>query len=87
MAPAMSENSLSLGEGGGRGLPSILDSIDHNNTTLIALRKEAEARKLENRTDITLADPEVGLKRMWEGAEQTGNLTEFTLPCWASARG
>lgn len=77
---AMSEIPLSLGEGGGRGLlPSILDSIDHNNTTLIALRKEAEARKLENRTDITLADPEVGLKRMWEGAEQTGNLTEFTV--------
>ena len=60
-------------------LNALLDSIDHNNTTLIALRKEAEARKLENRTDITLTDPEVGLKRMWEGAEQTGNLTEFTV--------
>ena len=59
--------------------PEILDSIDTNNTTLIALRKEAEARKLENRTGITLADPEVGLKRMWEGAEQTGNLTELTV--------
>lgn len=57
----------------------VLDSIDTNNTTLIALRREAEARKLDNRTDITLADPEVGLKRMWEGAEQSGNLTEFTI--------
>ena len=58
---------------------SLLFRIEKNNTTLIALRTEAEARKLENRTGITLADPEVGLKRMWEGAEETGNLTEFTV--------
>ena len=58
---------------------SLLSRIEKNNTTLIALRTEAEARKLENRTGITLADPEVGLKRMWEGAEETGNLTEFTV--------
>ena len=56
-----------------------LERIEQNNTTLIALRTEAEGRKLENRTGITLADPEVGLKRMWEGAEETGNLTEFTV--------
>ena len=64
----------------GRGMgESILDSIEANNTTLIALRAEAEARKLDNRTGITLANPEVGYKRMWEGAEQTGNLTELTI--------
>ena len=57
----------------------LLDSIESNNTTLIALRTEAEARKLENRTGITLADPEVGYKHMWEGAEESGNLTELTV--------
>ena len=57
----------------------VLDSIEKNNTTLIALRTEAEARKLENRTGITLADPEVGYKHMWEGADETGKLTEFTV--------
>ena len=57
----------------------LMDSIESNNTTLIALRTESEARKLNNRTGITLADPEVALKRMWEGAEQSGNLTEFTV--------
>ena len=61
------------------GEASLLSRIEKNNTTLIALRTEAEARKVENRTGITLADPEVGLKRMWEGAEQSGNLTEFTV--------
>ena len=58
---------------------TVLDSIEANNTTLIALRTEAEARKLENRTGITLADPEVGYKHMWEGAEESGNLTELTV--------
>ena len=58
---------------------ALLDSIETNNTTLIALRAETEARKLENRTGITLDDPEVSYKRMWEGAEQSGNLTEFTI--------
>ena len=57
----------------------LLDSIESNNTTLTALRTEAEARKLENRTGITLADPEVAYKHMWEGAEESGNLTEFTV--------
>ena len=56
-----------------------LKEVEQNNTTLKALRAEAEARKLDNRTGITLADPEVGYKRMWEGAEQTGNLSEFTV--------
>lgn len=58
---------------------SLLSQIEENNTTLIALRTEAEARKLENRTGITLADPEVGYKHMWEGAEESGNLTELTV--------
>lgn len=61
------------------GIVSVLDSIEANNTTLIALRTEADAHKLQNRTDITLSDPEVGLKRMWEGAEEDGKLTEFTV--------
>ncbi len=61
------------------GEASLLSSIERNNTTLIALRTEAEARKLENRTGITLADPEVGYKHMWEGAEESGNLSELTV--------
>lgn len=57
----------------------VLDSVEANNTTLIAMRADVQARKLDYRTDIYLPDPEVGVKRMWEGAEQTGNLTEITV--------
>ena len=74
---AMSAAPSPFGEGWGEA--SLLSSIEQNNTTLIALRAEAEARKLDNRTGITLADPEVGYKRMWEGAEQSGNLSELTI--------
>ena len=74
---AMSAAPSPRGEGWDEA--SLLSSIEQNNTTLIALRTEAEARKLENRTGITLADPEVGYKRMWEGAEQSGNLSELTI--------
>ena len=61
------------------GEASLLSLIEKNNTTLIALRTEVEARKLENRTGITLADPEVGYKHMWEGGEESGNLSELTV--------
>ena len=69
----------SPGERAGGEASSILSQIERNNTTLIALRTEAEARKLENRTGITLADPEVGYKHMWEGGEESGNLSELTV--------
>ena len=72
---AQSASPSSLGE----GWKEALKEVEQNNTTLIALRAESEARKLDNRTGITLADPEVGYKRMWEGGEQTGNLSEFTV--------
>ena len=75
---AMSAAPSPLGEGWGEA-SSLLSQIEKNNTTLKALRTEAEARKLDNRTGITLADPEVGLKRMWEGAGESGKLTEFTV--------
>ena len=39
----------------------VLADIESNNTTLKALRAEAEAQKLDNRTGMTLADPEVEL--------------------------
>lgn len=75
MSPA-SEGSLSDVQ---YGEAAVLDSVEANNTTLIAMRADADARKLDYRTDISLPDPEIGVKRMWEGAEQTGNLTEITV--------
>ncbi len=46
-------------------IASVLQTIEQNNTTLQAMRRTAEAEQLENRTDITLADPEIGYSYAW----------------------
>ena len=56
-----------------------LSEVEKNNTTLQALRQQAEATKLENKTGIYLDNPEVELKRMFEGSSDDGGLTEITL--------
>lgn len=63
----------------GEDLYKVLKNIEKNNTTLVALRAETDARKLTNRTGITLADPEIGYKHMQQGGEQSGNLTELSI--------
>ncbi len=46
-------------------LDAVLQSIERNNTTLKALRETVEAQKLENKTGITLPDPEIGFGYFW----------------------
>ncbi|MDR0661444.1 MAG: TolC family protein [Prevotellaceae bacterium] len=61
------------------GYEHILSEIEKNNTTLQALRRQAEALKLENETGIYLDNPEVELKRMFEGSSDEGALTEISV--------
>ena len=44
---------------------NVLRMIEENNTTLKALRTASDAQKLENRTGLTLDDPEIGFGYMW----------------------
>lgn len=57
----------------------VLSSIEENNTTLKALRKQAEADKLQNKTGIFLDDPEVGLNYLWGSPTDIGNRTDFSV--------
>lgn len=43
----------------------VLQSIEQNNTTLKALREQANATKIENHTGINMANPEVEYGRQW----------------------
>lgn len=61
------------------GYEQVLVEVEKNNTTLQALRQQSEAMKLDNRTGIYLDNPEVELKRMFEGSSDDGSLTEITL--------
>ena len=56
----------------------VLADIESNNTTLKALRAEAEAQKLDNRTGMTLADPEVEFAYLWGSPAVMGNRKDFS---------
>lgn len=58
---------------------TVLVSIEENNTTLKSLRESVEAQKLENRTGITLIDPEVGFNYLWGRPNNIGNRTDFSI--------
>ena len=60
-------------------MSSVLSSIEENNTTLKALRESAEADKLENRTGLTLSNPEVGFNYLWGNPGNIGNRTDFSV--------
>lgn len=57
----------------------VLSSIEENNTTLKALREQAEADKLQNKTGIFLDDPEVGFNYLWGNPSNIGNRTDFSV--------
>lgn len=57
----------------------VLSTIEENNTTLKALRETATAQKLENRTGIYLANPEVGFNYLWGKPGDIGNRTDISV--------
>lgn len=57
----------------------VLSQVEENNTTLKALREQAEADKLQNKTDIFLDDPEVGFNYLWGNPSNVGNRTDFSV--------
>ena len=58
-------------------IDAVLQQIERNNTTLEALRKQTEAGKLQNKTGITLPDPEVSFDYLWGDPSSIGNRKDF----------
>ena len=58
----------------------VLSQVEENNTTLKALREQAEADKLQNKTGIFLDDPEVGFNYLWGNPSNVGNQTDLVSP-------
>ena len=56
-----------------------LREIEANSVTLRALRARAEARKLDARTGIYLANPEVEYSYLWGSPAPAGNRTDVSL--------
>ena len=60
-------------------IDDVLRAIEQNNTTLKALRQEADARKIENRTDLALPDPEIGFDYLWGSPSSIGVRKDFSV--------
>ena len=60
-------------------LDNVLHDIETNSVTLQALKQQAEAQKLGNRTGIYLDNPEVGFGYLWGSPASEGNRTDFSI--------
>ena len=58
---------------------TVLREIETNSTTLIALREQMEAQKLNNRTGIYLPNPEVEFNYLWGSPSPIGNRTDINI--------
>ncbi len=59
-------------------ISDILNQIEQNNTVLAALRQSGEAEKINNKTGIYLANPEVEYHYLWGNNSSVGNRTDFS---------
>jgi len=60
-------------------LAPLLQDIEANNTTLKALREQANATKIENHTGINMANPEVEYGRQWGNRNAESNKYDFSI--------
>ncbi len=60
-------------------IDKILIEIEKNNTTLSALRKNIDAQKIGNRTNISLQNPEIGFNYLWGNPSIIGNRIDFSV--------
>lgn len=57
----------------------VLQSIEEKNSTLIALRKTADAQMLENKTGIYLSNPEIDFGYLWGKPDLIGKRKDFSV--------
>ncbi|MDR1091444.1 MAG: TolC family protein [Prevotella sp.] len=65
--------------GEAQNFDNILQSIEENNTTLKAYREQAKASKIENRTGLNLANPEVGFSYLWGSPNAASHRTNLDI--------
>jgi len=61
------------------GFSHVLGEIESNNTSLEAMRQQAEAGKISSRTGVFLQNPEVGFNYLWGAPGEIGNRTDFSV--------
>lgn len=75
--------ALLLLSAGAKAMPDrfsqTLEAIEKNNSTLNALKEESEANKLNNRTGLTLANPEIEFNYLWGSPTVIGSRKDFSV--------
>lgn len=61
------------------GFSQTLSEIENNNTSLTAMRQQAEAGKISSRTGVFLQNPEIGFNYLWGTPGEIGNRTDFSV--------
>ena len=62
-----------------KSIETILKEIEANNTTLSALRKSNDSKKILNKTGIYLNNPEVEFAYLWGKPTEIGNRTNISI--------
>jgi cobalt-zinc-cadmium efflux system outer membrane protein len=57
----------------------IIAEVEKNNTTLIALRKNADAERIGNKTGLSMKNPEFAFNYLWGSPESIGNRKDISL--------
>ena len=60
-------------------LEAVLKEIETQNLSLKALRMQADAEKIGNKTSLFLQDPEVAFHYLWGNPSGVGNRTDFSI--------
>jgi len=62
-----------------QGSDKIIAEVEKNNTTLIALRKSADAERIGSKTGLYLKNPEFAFNYLWGSPESIGNRKDISL--------
>ncbi|NDP22312.1 MAG: TolC family protein [Paludibacter sp.] len=62
-----------------KSVENVIFQIEKNNTTLLALRKNTDANKIENKTGIYLQNPELTYSYLWGNPSSIGNRTDVSI--------
>lgn len=60
-------------------IDNIIAGVEKNNTTLIALRKSADAEQIGNKTGLYLQNPEFAFNYLWGSPESIGKRKDISL--------
>ncbi len=60
-------------------IEKVLSEVEKNNTMLVALRKNAEAEKLNNKSGLSLENPEAEFNYLWGDPSSIGNRKDLSI--------